>query len=83
MARIAADADVEPTRISFVESLRLIRNECEWLTVTGLGSWRDSEAFGNGATQHKEVRPAPLGGPVAFQAPSKSNEEPAPQTPRS
>jgi len=38
MARIAAEADVEPTRISFVESLRLIRNEWEWLTVTSAGA---------------------------------------------
>ena len=34
MTRIAAEADVEPTRISFVEALRLIRDEWEWLTVT-------------------------------------------------
>ena len=38
MARIAAEADVEPTRISFVESLRLIRDEWEWLTVTSPGA---------------------------------------------
>ena len=34
MARIAAEADVAPTRISFVEAMRLIRDEWEWLTVT-------------------------------------------------
>jgi hypothetical protein len=38
MARIAAEADVEPTRISFVESLRLIRDEWEWLSVTSPGA---------------------------------------------
>lgn len=38
MARIAADADVEPTRISFVESVRLIRDEWEWLSVTSPGA---------------------------------------------
>jgi len=38
MARIAAGADIEPTRISFVESLRLIRDEWEWLTVTSPGA---------------------------------------------
>jgi hypothetical protein len=30
MARIAAEADVEPTRISFVTALRFIRSEWEW-----------------------------------------------------
>ena len=29
---------VEPTRISFVESLRLIRDECLWLTVASPGA---------------------------------------------
>ena len=38
MARIAEDADVEPTRISFVEALRLIRDEWEWLSVTSPGA---------------------------------------------
>jgi hypothetical protein len=38
MARIAAEADVEPTRISFVEALRLIRDEWEWLSVTSPGA---------------------------------------------
>jgi hypothetical protein len=38
MASIAAEADVEPTRISFVEALRLIRDEWEWLTVTSPGA---------------------------------------------
>jgi len=38
MARIAAEAHVEPTRISFVEALRLIRDEWEWLTVTSPGA---------------------------------------------
>ena len=38
MARIAVEAAVEPTRISFVEALRLIRNEWEWLTVTSPGA---------------------------------------------
>ena len=38
MARIAVEADVEPTRISFVEALRLIRDEWEWLSVTSPGA---------------------------------------------
>ena len=38
MARIAAEADVDPTRISFVEALRLIRDEWEWLSVTSPGA---------------------------------------------
>ena len=38
MARTASEADVEPTRISFVESLRQIRDEWEWLTVTSPGA---------------------------------------------
>jgi hypothetical protein len=38
MASIATEADVEPTRISFVESLRLIRDEWEWLSVTSPGA---------------------------------------------
>lgn len=38
MTRIAAEAEVEPTRISFVEALRLIRDEWEWLTVTSPGA---------------------------------------------
>lgn len=38
MAHIAAEADVEPTRISFVEALRLIRDEWEWLSVTSPGA---------------------------------------------
>jgi len=38
MERIAKDAKVEPTRISFVESLRLIRDEWAWLSVTSPGA---------------------------------------------
>jgi hypothetical protein len=38
MERIARDANVEPTRISFIESLRLIRDEWEWLSVTSPGA---------------------------------------------
>lgn len=38
MARIAAEANVAPTRISFVEAMRLIRDEWEWLTVTSPGA---------------------------------------------
>jgi hypothetical protein len=38
MTRIAAEAEVEPTRISFVEALRLIRDEWEWLSVTSPGA---------------------------------------------
>jgi hypothetical protein len=38
MTRIAVEADVEPTRISFVEALRLIRDEWEWLSVTSPGA---------------------------------------------
>lgn len=34
MERTAQEAKVEPTRISFVESLRLIRDEWLWLSVT-------------------------------------------------
>ncbi len=34
MARIAAEADVEPTRISFVTALRFIRSEWEWSWTT-------------------------------------------------
>jgi hypothetical protein len=36
MARVARSANVEPTRISFVESLRLIRDE--WLSVSSPGA---------------------------------------------
>jgi hypothetical protein len=35
MERVAKQAKVEPTRISFIESLRLIRDEWMWLSVTG------------------------------------------------
>lgn len=38
MARVAKSAKVEPTRISFVESLRLIRDEWLWLSVTSPGA---------------------------------------------
>ena len=38
MARVAKTAKVEPTRISFVESLRLIRDEWMWLSVTSPGA---------------------------------------------
>jgi hypothetical protein len=38
MARVAKMAKVEPTRISFVESLRLIRDEWAWLSVTSPGA---------------------------------------------
>ena len=38
MTRIAVEADVEPTRISFIEALRLIRDEWEWLSVTSPGA---------------------------------------------
>jgi hypothetical protein len=38
MARVAKAAKVEPTRISFVESLRLIRDEWSWLSVTSPGA---------------------------------------------
>ena len=38
MERIANEADVEPTRISFVEALRLIRDEWEWLSVASPGA---------------------------------------------
>ena len=38
MERIANGAKVEPTRISFVESLRLIRDEWTWLSVTSPGA---------------------------------------------
>jgi hypothetical protein len=36
--RVAREAKVPPTRISFVESLRLIRSEWEWLSVTSPGA---------------------------------------------
>lgn len=38
MERVAESAKVEPTRISFVESLRLIRDEWLWLSVTSPGA---------------------------------------------
>lgn len=38
MESIAKEADVEPTEISFIESLRLIRDEWEWLSVTSPGA---------------------------------------------
>jgi hypothetical protein len=34
MARTAAEAKVEPTRISFLESVRLIRSEWDWLAIS-------------------------------------------------
>ena len=38
MQRVATSAKVEPTCISFVESLRLIRDEWLWLSVTSPGA---------------------------------------------
>ena len=38
MERVAKSANVAPTRISFVESLRLIRDEWAWLSVTSPGA---------------------------------------------
>ena len=38
MASIAREANIEPTRISFVESLRLMRTEWEWLSVASPGT---------------------------------------------
>jgi hypothetical protein len=38
MASIAKEARIEPTRISFIEALRLIRDEWEWLSVTSPGA---------------------------------------------
>ena len=38
MERVAKYAKVEPTRISFVESLRLIRDEWLWLSVSSPGA---------------------------------------------
>lgn len=38
MERVAESAKVEPTRISFVESLRLIRDEWLWPSVTSPGA---------------------------------------------
>jgi hypothetical protein len=38
MESIAKDARIEPTRISFIESLRLMRDEWEWLSVTSPGA---------------------------------------------
>jgi hypothetical protein len=38
MESIANEEKLEPTRISFVESLRLIRNEWEWLSVASPGA---------------------------------------------
>lgn len=38
MQNIAKEAKVEPTRVSFIESLRLIRDEWEWLSVTSPGA---------------------------------------------
>lgn len=38
MALLAKTEKIEPTRISFVESLRLIRDEWEWLSLTSPGA---------------------------------------------
>jgi hypothetical protein len=38
MERIAKSAKVEPTRISFIESLRIMRDEWMWLSVTSPGA---------------------------------------------
>jgi hypothetical protein len=38
MQSIAREAKVEPTRISFVEALRLMRDEWSWLSVTSPGA---------------------------------------------
>jgi hypothetical protein len=38
MESIAKQARIEPTRISFIESLRLMRDEWEWLSVTSPGA---------------------------------------------
>lgn len=38
MESIAKEEKIEPTRISFIESLRLIRDEWEWLSVTSPGA---------------------------------------------
>ena len=38
MALLAKAEKIEPTRISFVESLRLIRDEWEWLSLTSPGA---------------------------------------------
>jgi hypothetical protein len=38
METIARDAKIEPTRISFVEALRLMRDEWAWLSVTSPGA---------------------------------------------
>jgi hypothetical protein len=38
MESIAREAKIEPTRISFVEALRLIRDEWTWLSVTSPGA---------------------------------------------
>jgi hypothetical protein len=44
MERVAKRAKVEPTRISFVESLRLIRDEWMWLSVASPGDDRRQAA---------------------------------------
>jgi len=38
MASIAKEENIEPTRISFIESLRLVRSEWDWLSVTSPGA---------------------------------------------
>ena len=38
METLANQEKIEPTRISFIESLRLIRNEWDWLSVTSPGA---------------------------------------------
>ena len=38
MASIAREENIKPTRISFVESLRLMRTEWEWLSVASPGA---------------------------------------------
>ena len=38
MARVAVEAKTEPTRISFIESMRLIRSAWEWLSFASPGA---------------------------------------------
>jgi hypothetical protein len=69
MTRIAVEADVEPTRISFVEALRLIRDEWEWLSVTSPGAisqsvWRLCAATSKETSCHRA-------GPALFPELSK------------
>ena len=68
MARVAKAAKVEPTRISFVESLRWIRDE-----------WAEPgchpEAARNDAREHQALRPATASAEAAVSASREEQDE--------